>query len=75
MIQTLITPSVCLNIFRFHNNARILKTKYPAASNGVSTGIQIIAPRGGELYLHPPPADYKKVDRMMQSAQTDSINP
>ncbi len=31
--------------------------KYPAASNGVSTGIRIIAPRGGELNLHPPPAD------------------
>ena len=27
---------------------------YPAASNGVSIGIFIIAPRGGELNLYPP---------------------
>ncbi len=31
--------------------------KYPAAGYGVSIGIHSIAPRGGELNLHPPPAD------------------
>ncbi len=31
--------------------------KYPAASNGVSIGIHVIAPGGGELNLHPPLAD------------------
>jgi len=30
---------------------------YPAASNGLSTGIFIIAPRGGELTPCPPQAD------------------
>jgi len=33
---------------------KILRMNYPAASNGVSIGILIIAPKGGEVNLHSP---------------------
>ncbi len=37
---------------------------YPAASNGVSIGIFIIAPRGWELNLYPPPEDLSASGRL-----------
>ncbi|MHC4707794.1 MAG: hypothetical protein ACYS8I_12010 [Planctomycetota bacterium] len=36
------------------NDDGLISMNNPAASNGVSIGIFIIAPRGGELNLYPP---------------------
>jgi hypothetical protein len=49
--------SSCNEIFGGHmkaNHSTLILMIYPAASNGVSIGIFIIAPRGGKLNLYPP---------------------
>ena len=52
--------SVCDDVPAARKSEQIqgnVKMNYPAASNGASTGIFFIAPRGGEFTPRPPPAD------------------
>jgi hypothetical protein len=45
----------------------------PAASNGVAIEILIIAPRGGELNLHPPPEDSSASGGLVRLWRTKKI--